>query len=55
MPENARASRMPINSPLITRPTTAPRWAGAARVAAMGTMIWAEVADRPITKLASTK
>ncbi len=54
MPENARASRMPISKPLITRPTTAPRLVSAARCAAIGTMIWAQVAVSPMKKLEAT-
>ena len=54
-PENVRASRMPRMRPLMTLPTTRPRSASGARVAANGTSNCAMTEVMPITAVATMK
>ena len=53
-PLTTRDSRMPSSSPVITLPTTLPRCASGASVAAAGTMSCAIVAASPIARLATS-
>ena len=48
MPATLREVKIPISSPLITRPTARPLVPGAAKVAAMGTSTWAATENRPV-------
>ncbi len=54
-PLTVRATRMPINRPLITVPTTRPRSWSADSDELMGTMIWATTEVRPTTASAAPK
>ncbi|KEH13609.1 hypothetical protein GY15_12265 [Delftia sp. 670] len=45
---------MPSSSPVITVPTTLPRWCSGASVAAAGTTSCARVAARPTARLAAS-
>ena len=53
-PLTTRDNKMPSSSPVITVPTTLPRCASGARVAAAGTMSCASVAARPTARLATS-